>query len=348
MRWPWQKKPEARQSFGQAIIDAYLDAATVRNPSDAGETAALEAAAGITGRAFAEARVEAVPSVRRALTPDTLELIARNMIRRGESLHVISMRGAALELIPAGSWYVRGGPSQSSWYVRADQYAASEHKTVIIPWAQAVHCRYAVLPSRPWIGVGPLGFASSSAALAGRLDLSLANESRAASAYLLPVPSDGGDGGDDDSLAQLKNDIGAANGKNLLVETTAAGFGEGRQAAPQRDWQQNRIGPDWPGALRETRRDAFNDCLAACGCSPALFDDSDGTSKREALRQFFLNTVNPMARKIEFELSSKLDAEIALRFDLYNVDLVGRTQSFKRLVDAGVDKAEAMRICGLA
>ena len=43
-------------------------------------------------------------------------------------------------------------------------------------------------------------------------------------------------------------------------------------------------------------KDSFARMLAACGASPALFDDSDGTSKREALRQFHLGTVRPLAK----------------------------------------------------
>ena len=56
--------------------------------------------------------------------------------------------------------------------------------------------------------------------------------------------------------------------------------------------------------------------LAACGCSPALFDDSDGTSKREALRQWHLGTVKPLARLLEAELSAKLETRVRLNFDL--------------------------------
>ena len=74
---------------------------------------------------------------------------------------------------------------------------------------------------------------------------------------------------------------------------------------------------------------AFGRVLAACGCSPALFDDSDGTSKREAQRQFFLGTVQPLARVLETELTEKFGVPVRLRFDLYNVDLAGRAAAFQ-------------------
>lgn len=54
--------------------------------------------------------------------------------------------------------------------------------------------------------------------------------------HVIPVPTDGGDGGEDDPLAMLKRDVEAAKGRTILAETTAAGFGEGKSAAPGRDW----------------------------------------------------------------------------------------------------------------
>ena len=94
-------------------------------------------------------------------------------------------------------------------------------------------------------------------------------------------------------------------------------------------------------------REAFARMLAACGCSPALFDDSDGTAKREALRQFHLGTVKPLARVLERELSDKFDAPIRLRFDLYNVDLAGRAVAFQKLVAGGVAVNEALATSGM-
>ena len=77
------------------------------------------------------------------------------------------------------------------------------------------------------------------------------------------------------------------------------------------------------------------------------FDDSDGTSKREALRQWHLGTVQPLARLLETELSEKLEASIRLRFDLYNVDLAGRAQAFQKLIAGGVGVNEARQTAGL-
>ena len=93
---------------------------------------------------------------------------------------------------------------------------------------------------------------------------------------------------------------------------------------------------------------AFGRILAACGCSAALFDDSDGTAKREALRQWHLGTVRPLARLLEHELSARLDAPIRLRFDGYPRDMVSRAQVFAKLIAAeGVTVEKALAIAGL-
>ena len=119
------------------------------------------------------------------------------------------------------------------------------------------------------------------------------------------MPQDGGDGGDGDPLASLKTDIGNAAGKALLVETVAGGWGEGRTVAPQQDWKQQRLGPMPPEGLVKVADAAFARVLAAAGASPALFDNSDGTAKREALRQWHMGCVLPLARMLEAEATEK-------------------------------------------
>ena len=148
-------------------------------------------------------------------------------------------------------------------------------------------------------------------------------------------------------LASLKTDIKNARGKALLIETTNSGWGEGKTAAPPGDWKQQRLGPAPTPAMVALADAAFNRVLAASGCSPALFDSSDGTAKREALRQWHLGVVMPLARQIEHELTAKLDTDVRLRFDLYNVDLPGRAAAFQRLVAGGVSVTDALITAGL-
>ena len=182
----------------------------------------------------------------------------------------------------------------------------------------------------------------------GEVERSLADEAGGPVAQLLAIPSDGGDGDEDtDPLAKLKADLGSARGRAMLVETTSAGFGEGRSAAPQSDWKQSRLGPQPPQALVAVADAVFARMLSACGCPPSLFLDSDGTSQREAQRRFHLNTVKPLAGLLSRELTQRLETDIKLAFDMYNVDLQGRASAFQKLVASGLSTDKAAAISGL-
>ena len=75
-----------------------------------------------------------------------------------------------------------------------------------------------------------------------------------------------------------------------------------------------------------------------------------GQAQREGWRRFAHGSVVPVARIVARELADKLDAPgLTLSFDaLYASDVVGRTRSYKQLVEAGMNAGEAARIAGLA
>ena len=85
-----------------------------------------------------------------------------------------------------------------------------------------------------------------------------------------PIPQDGGLGDDDDPLRSLMEDVLGAKGGTVLTETTAAGWGEGRAATPQSDWQPSRIGANPTPVLLTLRGDAYDAVLAACEVPPDL------------------------------------------------------------------------------
>ena len=349
MRWPsWRRTVEARESqpFTDAIVDAIAAQAAGTTAGDPGAIAALEAAAGLWARAFAAATLTpAVP----AITPDVLALIARDLIRRGESVHVVEIEAGAPILRPAGSWDVRGPWRESAWRYRLDLFGPSGNVTRFVPSDGVVHCRYAVDPSRPWHGLSPLQWARHTGAMAANAELRLSEEASGTVARLIPVPQDGGDGGDDDPHAKLKADIRTGKGRALLVETVAAGWGEGRQAAPLSDWKQQRVGPDPPESFVKLRSDAAAAVLDACGVPRALTSSEDGTARREAWRRFVMGSVEPVARMVAAELGRKLDTPgLALGFEsLWAHDLAGRAASFKQMTAGGMDPTKAAALAGL-
>ena len=263
-------------------------------------------------------------------------------------MHVIRVGGDGMvKLIPASSWHWEGTHDPATWTVRATAYGPSTSTTWNLPASAVVFVRWGGTPGQPYVGTGPLSWAHTTARLQSEVERSLADEAQGPLAQLLAIPSDGGDAGDGDPLKLLKADIAGARGKALLLETSAAGWGEGRTAAPQRDWQASRLGPMPPESMATIRKDAFEAVLAACGTPPSLFTDADGTSQREALRRWHLNLVLPMARLVEHELSVKLEAPVELKFDSYALDMVSRATVVAKLAQAGVPMATALDAVGM-
>ena len=356
MNWrPWRRsasqseKRQSSQPFTDAIVAAIADQAGGNLTADPLALGAVEMAAGAYARAFAGASVSpAVP----ALTPAIRGNLGRQLIRRGEAVYLIQVRRGALQLLPVGSWDVRGGWERESWFYRCDTFGPSGNTTHFVPGAAVVHALYAYDESRPWLGLSPLQWAASTGALAANLERRLGQEAGGPVGHVIPVPAadDNDDEEEPTALEDLRADMAAAKGGTVLTETTAAGWGEGQQAAPQTDWQARRFGADPPATLAVLRSDAGQAVLALCGCPPSLFvPNSDGTSQRESWRRFVMGSVEPLAKIVAAELADKLDAP-GLAFDfagLWAHDLAGRAQSFKQMVTAGMDLQKAAALSGL-
>ena len=352
MIWPFKR--EARQSeqrqeqggaYTSAVLAQILAQAGAGSP-DPGATAALEFCAGTWARAFASAEIKpAFPQI----TPSMLACVGRELVRAGEALFAIDVRRGQISLSPIGSWDVRGDPDPASWFYRIDTYGPSSSRTRLLSGASVLHFRYGIDPARPWAGISPLGFAYLTGALAGGLELRLSQEAQARVGYLLPIPDEGGGGGDDDPHKQLKADLAALQGNLSLVETTAAGFGEGKAAAPQTDWKPQRIGASPPDSLGSLRSDSAHAVMAACGVPPSLAEArTEGGGQREAFRRLIHNTIQPAADLIAQELSEKLERPFEFSFSrLMSSDLVGRSRAFSQMVRAGMTLESAAGLTGL-
>lgn len=359
MRWPWQRRTERRQSDGsfQEAVLAQIEAEAAGTAANYGATAALEATSGATSRAFAAARVDAPDWIAEAVTGDVLAQMGRDLVRRGETLHVIRMGGRqGTYLAPCANWHWEGrSPDPWTWYCRATAYGPSGSRTWYVPQDGVVFVRWGGDPGSPYLGKGPLQYASLTAKLGANAERSLGDEAGGPVAQVVALPIDPGAATDPDSdeeaadpLAALKASVTAARGRALFVETTRDSYGQTATAPPERDWQARRLGPQPTREFVELARDAFERTVAACGASVALFDDSDGTSKREALRQFHMGTVRPLAVLVQAELSRKLGAEVKLHFDGYPRDMVSRSQVFSKLTASGeITAQQALEIAGL-
>ena len=169
--------------------------------------------------------------------------------------------------------------------------------------------------------------------------------------HVIPVPSDPSEPDDDtdaDPFGPLKREIAALRGRVGLVETTAAGYGEGRAAAPSQDWQPRRIGANPPDALPTLREQVEATILSVCGVPPDLA--RPGGRTREAYRQFLHSSVEPLGALVAAELSAKLGAPVSLSFrKLEAGDITGKARAWRSLTgrEGGMTDMDARSIIGL-
>ena len=114
-----------------------------------------------------------------------------------------------------------------------------------------------------------------------------------------------------------------------------------------REWESSRLGASPPEVLGKLRADVKNDIFGAYGIPSSIH--GTGGSARESYRQFLASTILPLAKMVLEELALKLDIPtLALDFsELRAADIATRARAFKQLVDAGMDKDEAMAKAGL-
>lgn len=170
MRWPWQSAPiEHRSSLTDQVVTAILTAANGGGGArPALATAALESVASLYASALSACEVSGPATVTRALDASWRASVASALIRRGQALYIIGASSVdGLELRPASSWDVHGGPRPASWIYRVQMSGPSGMSWETHTSQSVLHLRWLVDNARPWVGVSPLQHASDSGSLAG-------------------------------------------------------------------------------------------------------------------------------------------------------------------------------------
>ena len=348
IKWGKTEKRQSGGDFSNAVVRLIENQAAGR-AADSGASAALESCAGALSRALASAVVDAAPYAAAAINPIVLGQMGRDLCRSGASMHVIAMDAAdRLELLPCSSWFFQGSASRSTWSVRSTVYGPSTSETRHTTYDGVVWLSWGSQPGTSYVGESPQQWASATNRMLTEVERSLADELGGPITPLIPYPEDGGDGGDTDTLKELKADITAARGRATFVQTTAGGFGD-PGGAPRKDWVASRLGPNPPAAMAEIARDAYAMMIGACGASVSMFNDADGTSQRESVRRWYMLTVLSIARLIEYELSAKLETPVVLNFPTlqYFTDMQMRGGLLRNLKTAEVPIDEAMKLAGL-
>ena len=238
-RWPWAPAEDREAEGGYTgIISQLVELQAAGTTQQASATAAMEAAAGALSRAFMGAAVEGPPDVAAVVSPRALGQIGRDLVRVGESLHVIRMGGRGLRLLPASTWYWEGGADPADWTCTATTYGPSASETYRVPFDSVLFVAWGSPTARPYHGLGPGSWARDTARLMSNAERSLANEAGGPVAQLLPIPQDGGDGAegeDADALAGLKADCRIREGKRAARGNDLGRMGRGcRERAAER------------------------------------------------------------------------------------------------------------------
>ena len=347
MRWPWRRVEKRQAGGGGAYTDAIVQAilsqsAGAQTAAVPATTAALETCAALYSSAFSAALVVGTSIV----TAPMLASMARDLITQGESVWLLDGNGVGMELSRADSWDVTGGYRPSTWTYHASLPSPSSSTSVRrVPYDGLLHFMYSSSSARPWVGVSPLGWATGTAGLLAAVEQVLRDENSGTRGYVLPMPA----GGDDESVAQLKADLRTLAGRTATVETTSAGWGAGGAGAPASDWLPRRIGPNYPRPVVELRTAAVHGVLSACGVPLGLVGDRDAAGLRESWRIFLHGSVAPLARRVEAELSVKLERAVKLDFtELYAADVQGRARAYQSMTGGGMAPARAAVLAGLA
>ena len=226
MRWPFRRSEKRESNYTDALTAHLTALAGGSSGALATATGALEACAGLVGRAFMSAEVDGST----AITPAFLAMVARDLIRKGQSLHLLEVVAGEVRLYPAAGYDITGSePDPSTWTYRLDLSTPSGNPTVNRPAESVLHFRYAVEAARPWRGLGPLQVAELAGKLSAETAATLADETSGPRGGFLPIPSPSS--GEDTSMVGLRADVKGSKG---------AAFDGGKHGERIRCWRIGR------------------------------------------------------------------------------------------------------------
>jgi len=216
----WFRRKEHRESsYTDALVTAIVNWAGGAVSANPLATGALEACAGLYGRALAAAET-AGGSAAAAVTPSVLMMAGRELIRQGELVLLIDVGEQGVRLLPVADYDVQGGFDPSTWRYRLTLQGPDRNTTRSVAGAAVVHLRYATEPARPWKGLGPLDVASLTGRLHAELEHALGDEASGPRGAIIPTPKDG----QDPTMVQLRDDVKKLAGSVATVESTAASW----------------------------------------------------------------------------------------------------------------------------
>lgn len=313
------------RGYTEIVTQALVDAAA--GSAGDGYVHALEIAAGALSRAFTAARVSGPGAA--AFDPWIMAQIGRTLTECGEAV-----------------WYRSGAMIRraDNYDIRTDgTYSLNLNSGVMeLNPRRVVHVRWNV-DFDTQRGVGPLTQARQLRQIMQRLEMSMSDELQASVGYLLPIPDDG----QSDTVENLRRQIAELKGRIAVIETARGGWGQGASAAPRREFDLQRLGPNIPVSSVQLFEAARNSVLSACGYPVDLVGGDEGTAQREAWRRYLHGTVAPLG-KLVMQAAMRAGLEIDLDWqNLFASDIQGRARAFQSLVASGMSLESAAAASGI-
>ena len=335
---------ELRQvDYTQAITNALQELAE-QAPVKASGLAVVETCVSLIAEPFLVARLSGPLT-----SPRTLYAAARDVLRVGNSVWAISTEGGSLSLQRAHKWKVRGGSANSSTWEYDLEIMAPDgvvKRTLTAP--SVVHLRLIGPADSDWNGSAPWQSAHLSSDAMAEIERGIRDESRLTTGRIWLAP----DGATQEQAAGMAATVKAMRGGRQVVnETTAQGFGQGKTAAPSRDWTPASVGQSH-SAGNVSMRDSVQGSIAAAYGVPAAYMSMSATAPglREAKRLAFLNKTLPLAALMVEELREKLGGETSITWPNLadqSVDVHLRARGAAALMELVQDKATLLELVGL-
>ena len=334
------KKPESRQEFPTDWTTATNSSSSYQY-ARAKRLAVVESCVNLISNCFRQATM--TPNAYK-ISQDLLGNLVHTMLTRGESLALIEVVDGKIQLQQSTSWNVSGDTlNPNKWMYQCELAFPSGGKAIRTSGDGVVHLRYYTQPESPYMGMSPLYLAQQTAGMLYSLESRFDEETQASNGQIVSITLDSGDV---ETQEQFDKHYG------FLTRMRGGTFVESQNR--ERGGKQNfagrvRIGAEYHQNMLTLRDKLHADIASAFGVPiELLIADGEGTATREAFRRFVLTTIQPMATKIEEELSLKLDTNVSLSFEaLRSADLQGIGRGIKALVDSGMSLDEALSQVGL-
>ena len=329
-----RRRTEHRASYANAYLEAALAAALGESATNADAVAVVESCSSLIGDPFLVARIDGRP-----VAPSQLHQMARDMLRRGNSVWALDVVDGELELQRACSWAVEStSPNPARWQYKIEIATPSAMVSKVLQADSVIHLMMDSQPESPWQGRAPWQSAPLTGRAIAELERSIGDESHIYAGRVWIAP----DAATQAQVDAMGRTVALLKGGGQVVsETTAQGFGQGAIAAPPaaKDWKAEHTGPSHVVGNVQMRDSLENAIAGAYGVAPAYLNRQATAPALAATKRLaFLDRTLPLAAKIAEELALKLDSP-GYRIHWPNladqsVDVQLRAQALVRIAEA--------------